>query len=322
MNAFHLIVPPASSLALRYDVLFYTLIGLCAVVALGIFISLTWFSVKYRRGSSADRSNAQNQSLGVEIAWTAIPLVTFLGIFVWAAFLFERMQTPPADALPIYVVAKQWMWRVQHPDGRREIDALHVPLGRAVKLVMTSQDVIHSFFVPAFRLKQDVLPGRYTTMWFTATTAGDYPLFCAEYCGADHSGMEGRVTVLPPAQYETWLRSGDHTEGMAAAGFARFRELGCSGCHGENSKVHAPSLERVYGHTVQLQDGRSIVADEPYIRDSILLPRKDVVAGFEPIMPSFAGQVSEDDLLELIAYIQSIGEPQAGAAGVSPPSSR
>ena len=218
------------------------------------------------------------------------------------------MRRSPADALPVYVVGKQWMWKLQHRNGRREIDELHVPLGQPVRLVMTSQDVIHSFFVPAFRLKQDVVPGRYTSLWFTATRLGEFHLFCSEYCGTDHAAMLGRVVVMEPAAFARWLAAGPRVPGLAQQGFALFREHGCSGCHAAGSTVHAPSLDGLLGSHVHLQDGRTIVADENYVRDSILAPDKDIVAGFAPLMPSFAGQLSEEQIEALIAYLRSTGE--------------
>jgi cytochrome c oxidase subunit II len=215
----------------------------------------------------------------------------------------------PPDALPVYVVAKQWMWKLQHRNGKREINELHVPLGQPVRLIMTSQDAIHSFYVPAFRLKQDVLPGRYTGLWFTPTQLGEFQLFCAEYCGTEHSRMLGRIVVMPPAEYARWVASGTEHPSLAQYGFALFRKFGCSGCHAAGSTVHAPSLAGLLGREVHLQDGRTVIADENYVRDSILLPKKDVVAGFEPIMPSFAGQVSEEDIQALIAYLREGATP-------------
>jgi cytochrome c oxidase subunit 2 len=260
--------------------------------------------VRYRQGARVSRGNVQRK-LGIEIAWTVIPLLLFIVIFAWAARDFIALYTPPQDALPVYVVAKQWMWKLQHRSGRREINELHVPLGQPVRLVMTSQDAIHSFYVPAFRLKQDVLPGRYTSLWFTPTQLGEFRLFCAEYCGSQHSQMIGRVVVMKPADYARWSSEGTTSPSLAQYGFARFRELGCSGCHAAGSSVHAPSLRGLLGREVHLQDGRTLIADENYIRDSILLPKKDVVAGFAPVMPSFAGQVSEEDIQALIAYIRA-----------------
>jgi len=298
----------ASSIAPRWDLLFGAMALLCGTVALGVCIAIVAFSIRYRAGAGRGDAAPPRRTRAIEIAWTTTPLVIFIVLFVWAARDFVALYRPPADALPVYVVAKQWMWKLQHRNGRREINELHVPLGQPVRLLMTSQDAIHSFFVPAFRLKQDVVPGRTTGLWFTATKLGEFRLFCAEYCGTEHSQMLGRIVVLPPAEYARWLGSGDEQPSLAQYGFARFRALGCSGCHDPASTVHAPSLDGLLGRTVHLQDGRTIVADENYVRDSILLPTKDVVAGFAPVMPSFAGQVSEEDIQALIAYLRSTGE--------------
>ena len=302
----------ASSVAPRYDLLFAAMVLLCGTVALGVLVAIVAFSIRYRAGAGRGDAAAGRRTRAIEIAWTVTPLVIFIGLFVWAAHDFVALYRPPADALPVYVVAKQWMWKLQHRNGRREINELHVPLGQPVRLLMTSQDAIHSFFVPAFRLKQDVVPGRYTGLWFTATKLGEFRLFCAEYCGTEHSQMLGRIVVLPPAEYARWLGSGSEQPSLAQYGFARFRALGCSGCHDPASTVHAPSLEGLLGRTVHLQDGRTLVADENYVRDSILVPGKDVVAGFAPVMPSFAGQVSEEDIQALVAYLRSTGAPAPG----------
>jgi cytochrome c oxidase subunit 2 len=294
----------ASTQASRTDAIFLAMLLLCGTVAIVLLVLVVWFSLRYRRGRDVDRTPPR-QMKGIELAWTVTPLLIFFGVFGWAARDYVTMADPPADALPVSVVARQWMWKLQHRSGRREINELHVPLGEPVVVTMTSQDVIHSFFIPAFRLKQDVLPGRYTRLWFTATQLGEFPLFCSEYCGSEHSQMTGRVVVMSPSDYGRWLASGPSEPGMAQYGFALFRQLGCSGCHDPRSTIHAPLLEGLYGRTVHLQDGRSRVADADYLRDSILVPAKDVVAGFAPVMPSFAGQVTEEDLQALIAYIQS-----------------
>ena len=306
MNGFHMFIPEASSGAPRIDALFWTMIALCGLVALGVFATMIVYCVRYRRGSQADRSGRHSQSLGVELTWTLIPFALFIGVFGWSLILFAQARTPPDNAQTLYVVAKQWMWKVQHPAGQREINTLHVPLGEPVRLTMTSQDVIHSFYVPAFRVKQDVLPGRYTQLWFTATRLGTFPLFCAEYCGLDHSKMGGAVVVMSPADYAQWLTGHDTGESLAARGAALFRSRGCSGCHGTNASVHAPDLEGLYGRSVHLSDGTTLIADQRYLHDSILLPNLQIVAGYEPIMPSFTGQLSEEDVLALIAYIKSI----------------
>jgi cytochrome c oxidase subunit 2 len=304
----HLLGPGASTIAGRSDLLFTVMLILCGSVALAITGCLVWFCIRYRKGSSAERSRPPSNARTLELAWMITPLLIFLAIFAWAASTFVDLHRSPVDALPVYVVGKQWMWTLQHRNGRREINELHVPLGQPVRLVMTSQDVIHSFFVPAFRLKQDVVPGRYTSLSFTATRLGDFHLFCSEYCGTEHPLMLGRVVVMAPAAFAQWLGSGPGVPGLAQQGFALFRERGCSGCHAAGSTVHAPLLDGLLGSTVHLQDGRTIVADENYVRDSILAPDKDVVAGFAPVMPSFAGQLSEEQIEALIAYLRSTGE--------------
>ena len=235
-------------------------------------------------------------------------------MFVWGAKLFFVTYHPPSNSLEINVVAKQWMWKVQHPEGQSEIDELHIPLGRPIKLILTSQDVIHDFFVPAFRVKKDVLPGRYTTVWFEATKAGEYHLFCAQYCGTQHSGMVGRIVVMEPTQYQTWLSGGTTGIAMATAGAKLFQTLGCATCHMENDTGRGPSLVGLFGKTVQLQGGKSMVADETYIRESILNPSAKVVAGYQPIMPTFKGLISEDGIFQIIAYLKSLNRQEGAQA--------
>jgi cytochrome c oxidase subunit 2 len=311
-SGFRLVEPGASSIAGRTDLLFAAMLALCGTLAIVLAALVVVFCVRFRSGATADRSNPPSNARGLELAWTITPLLIFVAIFVWAARDFVELHRAPANALPVYVVGKQWMWTLQHRNGRREINELHVPLGQPVRLVMASQDVIHSFFVPAFRLKQDVVPGRYTSLWFEATQLGDFHLFCSEYCGTEHAAMLGRVVVMEPAAFARWLVAGPEVPGLAQQGFALFREHGCSGCHAAGSTVHAPLLDGILGRTVHLQDGRSVVADENYVRDSILVPGKDVVAGYAPVMPSFAGQLDEEQIEALIAYLRSTGEP-AGA---------
>jgi cytochrome c oxidase subunit II len=300
--------PQASDIASRVDALFFAMLGLCGTVALALAFLIVAFSIRYRRGSSADRSDPPAQNRPLELAWTITPLVVFMGVFMWGALVYAGFYRPAQGAMPVYVVGKQWMWRAEHANGRREIGELHLPLGQPVRLVLTTQDAIHSFFVPAFRIKQDAVPGRYTSISFTPTRLGSFELHCAEYCGTDHARMGGRVIVMPPAEFSRWLAQGNEGATMAARGFALFREHGCSGCHSARSSVHAPDLAGLFGRPVHLQDGRTIAADEAYIRDSIFLPKKDVVAGFEPVMPSFQGQLSEGDILDLIAYLKSAKE--------------
>jgi cytochrome c oxidase subunit 2 len=274
-------------------------------------VVIVWFCIKYRAGSAADRGeapqDAQRGTSGIELAWTITPLVIFIGIFVWAARLYMQAVTPPENAVPVYVVAKQWMWKLEHAGGKQEINELHVPRGVPVKLVMTSQDVIHSFFVPAFRIKQDVLPARYVTLWFEATKDGEFHLFCAEFCGTDHSQMTGKIVVMEPADFQKWLAVGAPTS-LAARGEAKFRAFGCAGCHSAGASVRAPRLEGLAGRPVTLSDGSTVIADARYLRDSVLLPNKQIVAGYAAIMPSYTGQIDEEGILELNAYIASLDE--------------
>ena len=307
MNAF--LHPGATTTSPRVDLLFTSMTILCGAVALGVCIVLVFFCVRYREGNLDVKRGVVGRRLGVELTWTLVPLAIFLALFAWAAYDFVGLYRVPDNALPVYVVAKQWMWKLQHRNGKREINELHLPLGQPVRLVMTSQDVIHSFYIPQFRIKQDVVPGRYTGLSFTPTQLGQFDLFCSEYCGSEHSRMIGRIVVMTPADYARWLGSGTAQPSVAQYGFALFRQLGCSGCHAAGSTVHAPSLRGLFGREVHLQDGRTIVADENYIRDSILLPKKDVVAGFDPVMPTFAGQVSEEDLQALVAFIREGAVP-------------
>lgn len=297
-------LPQASSIAPEVDRMFNTMLVLSAIVTLGVFVVMIWFCVRYRHGHDVDRSGESHRHLGIELTWTLIPMALFIGLFGWSIKLWMDMRTPPKDASTIYVVAKQWMWKIQHPGGQREINTLHVPLGQPTRLVMTSQDVIHSFYVPAFRIKQDVLPDRYTQMWFKPTRLGSFDLFCAEFCGTDHARMGGRVVVMTPADYARWLHQHAGT-GLAEQGAIAFRKFGCSGCHAPQSGVHAPDLDGLYGSTVPLADGSQVTADERYLHDSIMLPQLQVAAGYPPIMPSFQERISESDVLALIAYLKS-----------------
>jgi len=310
----------ASTHALPVDLLYIFLVVLSVGTTLGIFVVIAIFSMKYRRRHGREATPIEG-SLILEISWSVIPLGIFMVIFLWGAVIFFDERTPPQDATEIYVVAKQWMWKLQHPEGQRELNELHVPAGRDIKLIMTSQDVIHSFYVPAFRLKQDVLPGRYTTMWFRATRPGTYHLFCAQYCGTQHSGMIGDVVVMEPAEYQIWLSGGVPAGSLAQTGQALFQQLGCSTCHRFDVQGRGPNLTGVFGKAVSLEDGRTVVADENYVRESILVPAAKVVSGFKPIMPSFQGQVSEDQLDALIAYVKSLSQAptaQASAASQKP----
>ena len=297
----------ASVYAGEWDRLFAVLTVVSALVVAAVFIAIVGFSIRYRRGSRAPRGVLPEIITNeLELGWTAATAIAFLFLFWWAAVQQLHNVVPPANAIELHVVAKQWMWKVQQPNGVREINELHAPVGRPVRLIMTSQDVIHSLFLPALRLKQDVLPGRYTYLSFTADKPGVYHLLCAELCGSEHSRMIGRLVLMNAADYAKWSAAQPGAENLAAAGEKLFRSLGCSGCHAPQSSVHAPDLNGVFGRRVQLAGGRTVTADEAYLRDSILLPQKDVVAGFSPVMPSFQGTMSDDDMVKLIAYLKSL----------------
>lgn len=283
-----------------------------------VFLAIIWLVLKYRRGQRADRTNPPVHSTVLELVWSIIPLGIAMALFGWGVAVFLTMKNVPAGAMEIQVVGKQWMWKMQHPEGRWENNELHVPIGRPIKLVMTSEDVLHAFFVPAFRVKMDAIPGRYTQMWFTATRVGSYPLYCAEFCGTLHSQMIGVVHVMEPADYDVWLRTGSNAGAVIAAGERLFHQYGCSGCHGPNSSVRAPMLEGVFGRPIPVQTpkagvplreipARTIVADHVYLHDSIMLPEKEVAAGFSPIMPTFKNRLSESDVLKIIAYLRTLG---------------
>jgi cytochrome c oxidase subunit 2 len=301
----------ASDYARQIDFLFGALLIIGGLTAGLVFFLLLFFANKYRHGSNADRSGVTKKTWRWEVGWTTASLLIFVGLAMWGADIYLHLYNPPANALQIFVVGKQWMWKAQHPGGQREINELHVPVGEPVRLVLASQDVIHSFFIPALRIKQDVVPGRYETMWFRADKVGRYHLFCAEYCGTDHAHMGGWVTVMDPRDFGNWLRMQGGQETLAAQGQELFRRYGCSGCHDPGGTVRAPRLEGVFGGPVPLSDGSVVIADERYVRDSILDPKAQVAAGYAPVMPTFAGQISEDDLAKLVAYIESIG-PQPG----------
>jgi len=296
----------ASTMAGRVDALYFFLLAVAVFFSLLIAGLIVYFAIKYRRRSPDGVGANIHSGLLLELTWTVIPLLITMVIFVWGASVFFAMSTPPPETLNIYVVGKQWMWKFQHLDGQREINELHVPLGRAVKLIMTSEDVIHDVFVPAFRIKADVLPGRYTNIWFQATKPGRYHLFCAEYCGTRHSGMIGEVTVMEPSEYQTWLSGGTGEGSLASAGEKLFQDLACITCHRSDAQGRGPVLQSLFGKTVRLQSGETIVADEAYLRESILQPGTKITAGFQPIMPSFQGLVSEEQLLQLIEYVKSL----------------
>ena len=314
----------ASTLSWKVDALYFFLSGVTIFFTLLIAGTLIFFVLKYRRRSPHEIPRPVAGSHKLETLWSVIPFLISMAIFAWGAQLYFEQYRPPRNAIEVYVVGKQWMWKIQHTTGQREINELHVPLGRKVKLIMASEDVIHDFFVPAFRIKADVLPGRYTTQWFEATKAGTYHLFCAEYCGMSHSGMIGSVIVMDPREFDNWLSGNASQQSPAVAGQQLYQTLGCVSCHGANGEGgRGPALAGLFGGQTALANGQTIRVDESYIRESITNPGAKLVAGFGPIMPTFQGQVTEDQLLQLIAFIKSLQGParQQGSTGAAPAAS-
>ncbi|MGV0818212.1 cytochrome c oxidase subunit II [Martelella sp. AMO21009] len=296
----------ASAYSGRIDLLMWVFTALVVALSAPVFVLIAYYAWKYRAGRKADRSDRVNRNTLLEISWALIPFILIVILFVWSTRMFFTVHQPPPDAMEINVVAKQWMWKFEHAGGQREIDELHVPVGEPVRLSMASQDVIHSLYIPALRLKQDVVPGRYTSLWFTADKPGIYALACAEFCGADHSEMTGRFIVMEKPAFAAWLEQSGTDASLAAEGEKLFRSNGCSGCHGPAATVKAPDLEGLYGSPVPLADGSIVTADDQYIRDSILLPQSEIAAGYPPIMPTFKNVLSEDEVMKLVAYIKSL----------------
>ena len=314
-RGFELFPEAASAAAPEVDRLYFFLLAVSAFFTILIFVLIVSFALRFRRRRvPVDRHVEEVRPTGgrywiLEVTWTVIPLALTMVMFAWGADLYYRNMNAPPDCLEINVLGKQWMWKVHHPNGRREINSLHVPAGRPVKLRMISEDVIHSFFVPAFRVKQDVLPGRFTTLWFEPTKPGRYHLFCAEYCGTDHSGMIGEVVVLEPGEYADWVQGGSF-ESPEAAGERLFERFRCGSCHSGAADARCPPLAGIFGRTVRLQDGSTVVADEDYLRESIIDPTAKVVAGFRPDMPVYGTeQLGEEGIMQLIAYLKSLSTP-------------
>lgn len=307
----------ASTIAPDVDALYFYLIGVSVVFGLGIALAIVFFALKFHRKSPDEVPGEIHGSMVLEIAWSVIPFLLMIVMFVWGAHLFYKMSRPPDNALEIQVVGKRWMWKLQHITGQREINELHVPVGVPVKLTLTSEDVIHSFFVPAFRIKRDAIPGRYNTVSFTATRSGTYHLFCAEFCGTQHSGMIGKVHVLEPAAFQEWLAGGPALQNPVEAGARLFIDFNCVTCHKTDDNGRGPILAGLYGGTVKLTSGESVTVDDAYIRESIMSPAAKVVEGYQPVMPTYQGQVSEENVLALIAYIQSIKGNATAAEGPS-----
>lgn len=311
----------ASTTARGVDILFFFLMAVCGSVGLLVAVLLIYFCVRYRRGTGESGNPPDtNEPRLLEWFWTLSPLGIFAVMFAWGGQLYLSAYSAPADAMPIYLVAKQWMWKFQHPEGQREIDTLHVPVGKPIKLLLISEDVIHSFFVPAFRMHMDVLPQRYTSVWFQATELGEYHLFCSQFCGTNHSGMIGRVIVMGASEYQQWLNF-DAEGSLALRGRQVFLQYRCLSCHSADANARAPVLENLFGKMVALDNGTAVRADHNYIRESILHPSAQIVAGYRDIMPPFEGQISEEQVLALIAYIQSLkrGETPRRVEDYPPP---
>lgn len=308
----------ASSVSGQVNFFFVLMLVLCASVAVAIAVFLIYSTLRYHRRREDEMGRPTRYIISVEVAWIITPFLFFMGMFAWGSKLYFDIERPPGNVLKMYAVGQQWMWKLQHPEGQREINELHIPVGRPVELSMISQDVIHSFFVPAFRTKQDVLPGRYTTIWFKATEPGKYHLFCAEYCGTKHSGMIGWIYAMPPQDFQKWLTEGAAEGSLSSQGEKFFHQFGCANCHQFDRQGRAPYLRNLYGRTIEIEGGQTLVADESYIRESILNPNAKITYGFKPnLMPNYTGQLTEDQVLALISYVKALGP----APGTQQPSS-
>jgi cytochrome c oxidase subunit 2 len=317
---FPFIPESASTYSGDVDALYFYISGVTVFFTLLISFVIIFFVIKYRRRNPSEIPRPIEGSMKLETLWSVIPLLIAMTIFFWGAKIYYNQYRPPKNAIEVYVVGKQWMWKFQHATGQREINELHIPVGRKIRLIMATEDVIHDVFVPAFRIKADVVPGRYTTEWFEATTPGRYHFFCAEYCGMNHSGMGGYVTVMEPTEFENWLSGNANQMSPAAAGQQMFESLGCASCHGANAEGgRGPALLGLYGSNAVLNNGQSVRADESYLRESILNPQAKIVTGFGPIMPSFQGQLSEEQLLQLVAYVKSLSTPKTETPTTKPP---
>jgi cytochrome c oxidase subunit 2 len=310
----------ASNFAGNVDSLFSFILLTCLFFAVIVTLLVIFAAFRYKRKSEDEIGGTMEGNTAMEIGWTLLPLVLAIGMFAWGAVIYVNFRTAPKDTLDIYVIGKQWMWKLQQPNGRKEINELHVPVNRNIKLIMGSEDVIHDFYVPAFRVKMDVVPGRYNTLWFRPTIVGKYHFFCSQYCGTNHAIMGGWVTVMDPADYAAWLSDEGGDVNPVSAGEKLFTQLACSTCHIANGTGRAPSLNGLFGAKVLLADGSTATADESYIRESILEPKAKIVAGYQPVMPTFQGLVTEEQVLNLTAYIKSLqGQPvPAKGSGIAP----
>jgi cytochrome c oxidase subunit 2 len=305
MTNFALFPPEASKIAPQMDALYFFMVLVSLVGLTLVILLVTSFSILYNRNRHPVAVQIEGSTL-LEATWTIIPLGLFLIMFVWGALLYFRIYTPPANAMNIYIVGKQWMWKAEHPGGQHEINSLHVPTGRAIQLTIISQDVFHSFSIPAFRVKREAIPGRYSSVWFEPTVPGTYHLFCTQYCGTEHSHMIGEVVVLTPDDYKKWLEGSTSGASLAQNGERLFASLSCTACHNTRPDARGPSLANVYGSRLTLSTGQQITADDAYLREAILNPSQHITQGYAPIMPTYQGQISEEGVIDLVEYIKNL----------------
>jgi cytochrome c oxidase subunit 2 len=305
LTNFGLLPPEASTVAGQMDALFWFLMLISIIGTVLVIALVVYFSARYQKDVHPVAEDIEGSTV-MEVTWTLIPLILFLICFVWGALLYFRIYNPPANAMNIYVVGKQWMWKAEHPGGQHEINSLHVPTGEPVQLTLISQDVFHSFSIPAFRVKREAIPGRYTTVWFQATKTGTYDLFCTQYCGTEHSQMIGSVTVMTPEDYKAWTQSSTSGMSLAQNGERLFASMQCNACHNGTAAARGPSLAGVYGAKLALANGGDVYVDEAYLRQAILTPSQHITAGYAPIMPTYQGQISEDGLIDLVEYIKTL----------------
>jgi cytochrome c oxidase subunit II len=308
----------ASNHAANVDALYFFIVGVTAFFAILVVVLVTIFAIRFKRKHADEVGAPVHGALALELTWTIIPFIIAMVMFVWGTSVYFAMTKAPSNAMEIYAVGKRWMWKFQHTTGQREINELHIPAGRPIRILIGSEDVIHSLYFPSFRVKMDAVPGRTTSMWFTATKPGRYHIFCTEYCGLKHSGMIGTVIVMEPGEFQTWLAGGPAATNMAEAGQKLFTDLACITCHRDDATGRGPSLKGVFGSQVKLQGGGTVVADEAYVRDSIVNPQGRIVEGYQPLMPTFQGLVSEEQLMQLLAYIKSLADSRGGAAPATP----
>ncbi len=310
----------ASTFAKDVDALYFFIFAVSAFFALAVAVLVVYFGIRYHRSRERQTGARIEGNLPLELLWSVIPAVISMVMFGWGASVYYHLRRPPDESMHIYAVGKQWMWKFQHLEGQREINELHIPAGRPIKITISSEDVLHSLYFPAFRTKMDAIPGRYTELWFEATTPGTYHIFCTEYCGTNHAGMIGNVTVLEPSQYQAWLQGGGLEGTLAQRGARLFSGMACDSCHLDTGRGRGPSLKDIVGTTVELQDGSSATVDDTYLRESILNSQAKVVKGFQPLMPTFQGLISEENLVALIEHVKSMSPNATTAAPAAPTS--